>query len=596
MSFRWFAAVLLALPIVLPATAADDAVQGQAFAPPRKDWEWDEDKRFDFLIERLASLEASLDAVEKAIAKTSRSRGARQGDARRAESGNAMMDRKGGGPMRWSEFYGTTAERFFYHPVDPNTTYHTTTALRQMGSSQDDKVGDGVPASQSLPVHQRPPQFDYIYRANRDAKERAEREAVVLAGKVEELERRRSQLESEQAELWCRLAFRAIERRNIPKKPLLRFILRPATTDTADVQEVDALSAAMRFLATALIVVDKAEDDQATALAGIAEVVGQARTSFDDALINLDTLTEDAADKRRPLGQFVALAQLLDDTANNLSESYEVAIDGERFKDADRKERFRGLLQRSLIEYAQIILALDELGDTMRRQWQIKVDTKAPVEDLQVVWTQSPRQPRAVPDSPATDSEPARPPARDIDLIAGDSLDGWSGPGAGGRPNWAVQKGVLVCTAEGGELVSDQSFGDFDLHMEFFLPPGCNSGIYLRGSVEVQLLDTSLPPTGGKPVPLSGRTGSVWGQLAVSRDAYLPGKWNTMDIHLVGSTISVMLNGARVVDEGRITGPTPGAKSNANLHHGPLLIQSHTNMKGMKIRSLVIRPLEDVGR
>jgi hypothetical protein len=73
----------------------------------------------------------------------------------------------------WNEFYGSTTEKFFYHPVDPQTTYHTSTVLRQMGSSQDDKVGSGVPASQSLSIHQRPPQFDYIYRANRDAKRRA---------------------------------------------------------------------------------------------------------------------------------------------------------------------------------------------------------------------------------------------------------------------------------------------------------------------------------------------------------------------------------------------------------------------------------------
>ena len=41
------------------------------FAEPKKDWKWDEDKRFDFLMERLARLEASLDAVDVAITKAS---------------------------------------------------------------------------------------------------------------------------------------------------------------------------------------------------------------------------------------------------------------------------------------------------------------------------------------------------------------------------------------------------------------------------------------------------------------------------------------------------------------------------------------------
>lgn len=378
-----FLAFLLAIG---PAAFAQDDDLRLIFAEPKKDWEWDEDKRFDFLVERLASLEASLDAVEKAIARNGRKAGVRQGDARRAEANNTMMDRKGGGPMKWNEFYGTTAEKFFYHPTDRNTTYHTNTTLRQMGSSQDDKVGNGVPSSQSVPVHQRPPQFDYIYRANRDARDKAEREAIALAGKVEELSRRRAQLEDEQAELWCLLAFRAIQRENIQKKPMLRFALLPSGTNPTDLQKHEALTAATRFLATALVVIEKAEQDQATALTGIKQIVGPARSTFDDALINLDSLEDDAANKKRQLGQFVALAQLLDDTASNLSESYVAALDGDRFKDEVRKDRFRGLLQRSLIEYAQILLALDELTNAMRKEWKIKVDTKTPAPVVSVSW------------------------------------------------------------------------------------------------------------------------------------------------------------------------------------------------------------------
>jgi hypothetical protein len=420
MKMLWFLVAILALLAGVSSTFAQDDNKAQVFAPPKQDWEWDEDKRFDFLVERLASLEASLDAVEKAIAKTGRKAGVRQGDARRAEANNSMMDRKGGGPMKWNEFYGTTAEKFFYHPVDPNTTYHTRTVLRQMGSAQDDKVRSGVPSTQSLPVHQRPPQFDYIYRANRDAKDNAEREAIALAGKVEELNRRRVQLEDEQAELWCLLSFRAIERQNIPKKPMLRFALTPSGTTPDDTQRHEALSAATTFLAVALLVIDKAEQDQATALTGIKEIVGPARSQFDDSLINLDTLEDEAANKKKRLGQFVALAQLLDDTASNLSESYVAAMDGDRFKDEARKDRFRGLLQRSLIEYAQILLAMDEIVDGMRKEWRITVDTKKAIERPAILWESSGLAPRSslaehhtsltldnLP--PATDDRPASP-------------------------------------------------------------------------------------------------------------------------------------------------------------------------------------------
>lgn len=119
---RWITGVVLAVLIIFtaghiclgtrPAVAEEPAAV--LFAQPKKDWEWDQDKRFDFLMERLASLEASLDAVDAAIAKASGKRGAKVGEARRAEANNEMMDRKGGGPMKWNEFYGTTAEKFFY--------------------------------------------------------------------------------------------------------------------------------------------------------------------------------------------------------------------------------------------------------------------------------------------------------------------------------------------------------------------------------------------------------------------------------------------------------------------------------------------------
>jgi len=419
MQMLWLLVAILALLASSSSISAQEDDLRLIFAEPKKDWEWEEDKRFDFLVERLASLEASLEAVDRAIAKASGKRGTKQGLVRRAESNNSMMDRKGGGPMKWNEFYGTTAEKFFYHPTDRNTTYHTNTTLRQMGSSQDDKAGNGVPSSQSVPTHQRPPQFDYIYRANRDAKEKAEQEALALSGQIEELTRRRAQLEDEQAELWCLLAFRAIQRQNMPKKPMLRFALMPTGTSPEDLQKHEALTAATRFLAAALLVIDKAEQDQATALTGLKQVVGPARTAFDDALINLTSLEDDAANKKKKLGQYAALAQLLDDTANNLSESYVAAMDGDRFKDEAKKDRFRGLLQRSLIEYAQILLALDELTNAMRKDWDIKVDTQTPASGMDAKWAAP-----AVPSPKQSAATPLAPPRADMASLLKQMLHG----------------------------------------------------------------------------------------------------------------------------------------------------------------------------
>jgi len=377
--------------VALPASArgADDGPPIQPFAEPKKGWVWEEDKRFDFLMERLASLEASLDAVNGALTKATGRKAAKQGQARMHEGNNTMMDRKGGGPMRWDVFYGTNAEKFFYHPVDPNTTYHTETFLRQIGKYEDDKSESGIPTRQSLPVHQRPPQWDYIYRANRDSAEKAEEEARRLEGQLEALNSRRAQLEREQADLWARLAFRVIERRNIPRKPVLRFALKGASTSPADVQKAASLQAAARFLSIALLVIDKAEKEQDTALTSARDIVATARDVLEDALLESDSLAEDMTNTDTALGKYLELVQLLDDTANNLGESYDVAIEGDQARDEVRKERFRGLLQRSLVEYSQILLALDELVDVMKKEWKIGVDTKNKLPVVAVSWRNS---------------------------------------------------------------------------------------------------------------------------------------------------------------------------------------------------------------
>lgn len=89
------------------------------------------DDRLVFLMVRLASTETSLEAIDKALAASGRSQSRKNTQVKQAENKNEDMDRKGGGPLKWSLFYGRTAESFFYHPTDRITTYHTTTILSQ---------------------------------------------------------------------------------------------------------------------------------------------------------------------------------------------------------------------------------------------------------------------------------------------------------------------------------------------------------------------------------------------------------------------------------------------------------------------------------
>ena len=104
------------------------------------------------------------------------------------------------------------------------------------------------------------------------------------------------------------------------------------------------------------------------------------------------------------------------------------------------------------------------------------------------------------------------------------------------------------------DLVSERKFTDFQLHAEFRYPAGSNSGIYLRGRYEVQIEDDY-----GEE-PDSHRIGGVYGFLTPSVNAAKKaGEWQTLDITLVGRTVTVVLNGERIIDRQAIPGVTGGA-------------------------------------
>ena len=73
-----------------------------------------------------------------------------------------------------------------------------------------------------------------------------------------------------------------------------------------------------------------------------------------------------------------------------------------------------------------------------------------------------------------------------IQLFNGKDLSGWK---AMGENQWVVEDGVLKSPKSGANLVTESTFNDFKLHVEFRYPAGSNSGVYLRGRYEVQIED-----------------------------------------------------------------------------------------------------------
>ncbi|HSH95150.1 MAG TPA: hypothetical protein VK968_13445 [Roseimicrobium sp.] len=341
---------------------------------------WDDiDKRLVFFTVQLASVETSVDAVNKALKAAGYKISVRADDAVRFQKGNELMDRNAGGPRRWQDFYGETAEKFFYNPVlQPGELRITASVLRTDSSN----------ARMPGPADQRPPQFDYIYRANENAKAQAEMDISKLAGKVDQLLIRRRQLEAEQSGLWCKIATRAVAGREMLSKPLYRFDLKNAATDPTSAQQLEAMRAAMDFLRVNNKLIELAEKGIDSNQAGFIEIfeqtVAKSRIDFDTRISKQSSLVMDSGDKGTTIGKLSAVAKRMNDVAKNVKDAYKLSLDGENAGDEQRKVTFRAQLQDSLVTYAQTVLAGDECVTQLAAEWKIAPDLEKRAETSQM--------------------------------------------------------------------------------------------------------------------------------------------------------------------------------------------------------------------
>lgn len=168
-----------------------------------------------------------------------------------------------------------------------------------------------------------------------------------------------------------------------------------------------------------------------------------------------------------------------------------------------------------------------------------------------------------------------------ITLFNGVDLAGWHV--IQGESQWVVEDGILRNLTRGGNLVTDQKFGDFQLHLEFRYAPQGNSGVYLRGRYEVQVLEQTAEE------PDSHLQGGIYGFLTPSEVVTKgPGEWQTYDITLVGRQVTIVLNGKTVITQQAIPGITGGALDSDEGAPGPIMLQGdHT---ACDYRNIVLTP------
>jgi hypothetical protein len=207
-----------------------------------------------------------------------------------------------------------------------------------------------------------------------------------------------------------------------------------------------------------------------------------------------------------------------------------------------------------------------------------------------------------------TASAPNRIPAPSdaVVLFDGTNLDGWKS-GNGEACKWKIVDGAMEVVRGGGNITSKEEFGDCQLHLEFRAPAEvkgdsqgrANSGVFLMGRYEIQVLDCYQNPTYA-----DGTVGSVYGQFPpLVNAARKPGEWQTYDIIWKGprfkdgkvespATVTVILNGIVVQANTTLIGQTTHRAVGAYVEHppkGPLVLQDHGDP--VRFRSIWYRPL-----
>ena len=169
-----------------------------------------------------------------------------------------------------------------------------------------------------------------------------------------------------------------------------------------------------------------------------------------------------------------------------------------------------------------------------------------------------------------------------IRLFNGKDTKGWH---TDGKNQWTVENGILRSLHSGSNLITDKKFTDFKLHIEFRYKQGSNSGVYLRGRYEVQVIDTKS----GEPEPINNQFSAVYGFLPPNKMmAKNAGEWQSYDITLVGRLVSITANGTQVICRAEIPGLTGGAINSNEGEPGPLLIQGDHGP--IDFRNIIITP------
>jgi len=155
------------------------------------------------------------------------------------------------------------------------------------------------------------------------------------------------------------------------------------------------------------------------------------------------------------------------------------------------------------------------------------------------------------------------------------------------RAHWKVEDGVLIFDGKGRSLCTAKDYGDFEMLVDWKIEKGGDSGIYLRGSPQVQIWDTANRMVGAE-VGSGGLYNNQKNPSKPLKVADKPiGQWNTFRILMVGDKVTVHLNGELVVDN--VTMENYWDRSKPIYPTGQIELQNHGNF--LYFRNIYIREI-----
>ncbi len=156
--------------------------------------------------------------------------------------------------------------------------------------------------------------------------------------------------------------------------------------------------------------------------------------------------------------------------------------------------------------------------------------------------------------------------------------------------NWKAIDGVLVFSGKGQNLCSAKDYADFELYCDWKIEKAGDSGIYVRGTPQIQIWDPDDPDQLKNGADKG--SGSLWNNQKNPRfpdvKADNPiGQWNTFFVRMVGDKVTITLNGKTVVND--VTLENFWEKDKPCYESGPIELQNHGNtlyFKNIYVREL----------